>query len=505
MFETLTSGFDTAIQHFRGRTVITPETLEPALSAIRKSLLEADVAYEVTESFLDRVEKKALDAKLRFKKKSSSKKPQSVRDYFTAVCYEEISNTLGEKPYELTLEGDPSIIMMVGLQGVGKTTTCGKLAQYLLNEGKKPLLVACDVYRPAAIEQLHVIGTDLNVPVHSEKDATPLEICKKAIEEAKRLRCDVVVLDTAGRLTLDEEMMQEVSEIKTQISPHHTFLVIDAMMGQDAVQTAQSFQSAVLMDAMIMTKLDGDARGGAALSASQITEKPIAFIGTGEHPKDFELFRPDGLSSRILGMGDLHGLIAEFKQQIEGKGEEEQLQQKILSGRFTFEDMLKQLNILKKFGSFKRLISKLPLNIAEVLSKNPESEIIATRSIILSMTADERSCQVAIDPSRARRIAKGSGRNVVMVQTLTQRLKQTQAMMYQQLKKIPQKEDLSQGMVGMPSFETPGGEGQNPPAQKEALLAEKSKEKKALQDKRQKRKLVQNRRKAARRSRRKGR
>lgn len=495
MFETLSTGFETAIKHFRGRTVITPESLSPALKIIQQSLLEADVEYEVAQRFLEQVQTRALGAHIKLKNKARLKrtgKAQNVREHFTTICYEEICKVLGEKPYELKLDISPSAIMMVGLQGVGKTTTCGKLARYLISLKLKPMLVACDVYRPAAIEQLQVLGQDLDIPVHTVADATPLEICKQARDVAQKQGCEVMVIDTAGRLTLDEEMMQEIKDLTAYVKPQHTFLVLDAMMGQDAVQTAQRFQEAVVMDAMIMTKLDGDARGGAALSASQVTGKPIAFVGVGEHLTDFELFRPEGLSSRILGMGDLTGLIAEF----EGQGNEEEyesLKERMINKELSFEDMLKQINLIKRLGSFRKIISKLPSQLAQTLTQHPEPQIKLTQAILLSMTRAERQGKVKIDPSRTRRIASGSGTSVNVVQNLIYRIQYSQQYIYESVSQSGG--DLSQInpmqlLSGASSGSIPGAA--SPLAGREKI---------SLKQKRQKRKQVRDRRKTSKRSR----
>ena len=312
---------------------------------------------------------------------------------------------------------------MVGLQGVGKTTSCGKLAKYLLNLGKKPLLVAGDIYRPAAIEQLKVLGEAMNVPVFTKENTPPVTLSLEALEEARRLRCDVIIFDTAGRQTLDTEMMKEVEDIATQISPDHTFLVVDSMMGQDALNTAKSFQQSVNMDAVVMTKLDGDARGGAALSATHITGKPIAFIGTGEHEKDFELFRPDGLSSRILGMGDISGLVEEYRQELEEFDElSEDFDSVVNSDKFNFDLMLRQFKILKKLGGLKRLATKLPRSMAEIFNNQlTEHQLKQSMAAIESMTLQERKGKVAFSSSRIKRIAQGSGTSDVLVQNLTQR------------------------------------------------------------------------------------
>lgn len=494
MFETLSTGFETAIKHFRGRTVITPESLSPALKVIQQSLLEADVEYEVAQRFLEQVQTRALGAHIKLKNKARlnrTGKAQNVREYFTTICYEEICKVLGEKPYELKLDVSPSAIMMVGLQGVGKTTTCGKLARHLISLKLKPMLVACDVYRPAAIEQLQVLGQDLDIPVHSIADATPLEICKQARDVAQKQGCEVMIIDTAGRLTLDEEMMQEIKDLTAYVKPQHTFLVLDAMMGQDAVQTAQRFQEAAVMDAMIMTKLDGDARGGAALSASQVTGKPIAFVGVGEHLTDFELFRPEGLSSRILGMGDLTGLIAEFEGH--DSEENESLKERMINRELSFEDMLNQINLIKRLGSFRKIISKLPSQMAQTLTQHPESQIKLTQAILLSMTRAERQGKVEIDSSRTRRIASGSGTSVNVVQNLIYRIQYSQQYIYESVSQSGG--DLSQIN---PMQLLSGASGGSVPGATSPLT---EREKMSLKQKRQKRKQVRDRRKASKRSR----
>ncbi|MCY4444015.1 MAG: signal recognition particle receptor subunit alpha [Proteobacteria bacterium] len=418
MFDKVASGFEAARDTLRGRTKISETNIKQALESIRKSLLEADVEYSVTQHFLAAVETKTLHSNINLRSHNAKRKTKlTLSQYFYGVCYDALVELLGKEKYQLNLPQTYNSIMMIGLQGVGKTTTAAKLAKLLSKTKKKPLLVACDIYRPAAVEQLKVLGQELGIEVFHKENTNPLEICKAAQTHAFENKHEVMILDTAGRLTLDEELMQEVKEIKDFIKPQHTLLVVDAMMGQDAVKTAKSFDNAVNVDAFILTKTDGDARAGAALSITYITGKPIAFLGVGESSDALESFRPEGISSRILGMGDMLGIIEEHNAANDELTSDEGLKE-ALAGKMNFNHLAKQIQIMRKLGSLRALISKLPSRIANMIAQGDMEKIHSIHAIIQSMTANERSRHVPLNPSRAKRIASGSGQKIEVVYNL---------------------------------------------------------------------------------------
>ena len=362
MLETVSKGFKSARNRLKGYRELTNENIEEAVRDIRISLLEADVEFNVVKAFLSRVQEKALGEIVQLKAKTQEGVSKvSPGDHFIKICLEELTDLMG--PVDSSVEYAKSgitKIMMVGLQGSGKTTSIGKLARLIEKQGKRPLLVAADVYRPAAVEQLKVLGQKLRIPVYDEGAGDPVQICRNAVERAKAIGRNVVLFDTAGRLTIDTPLMDELDNIVTSTEPENIFLVCDAMIGQDAVQTARTFNERLDLDGIILTKLDGDARGGAALSIKAVTGKPIKFVGMGEGMDRLEPFRPEGLASRILGLGDVVGLMKDFEEVVDEEKAEEDAK-KILSGEFDLVQFLDQIKTIQKLGPIKEVFEKLPL------------------------------------------------------------------------------------------------------------------------------------------------
>ena len=431
MLDMLSEGFKKATSRFSGKAKLSEDNIVDALDDIRTSLLEADVEYGVVKLFLERVKSQALGQEVDLKAgKGSNKMRVTAGDHFTRICQDQLEQLMGPENNELELpKNRPAAIMMVGLQGTGKTTTTGKLASYLMRHQKrKPLLVAADIYRPAAVDQLKVLGSRLGVPVFHRENTKPVDICRDAMREALHQGCDTVLLDTAGRLTIDDELMAELEEIKAGVKPDCTLLVCDAMMGQDAVTTASSFDQRLTLDGFVMTKLDGDARGGAALSIKEVTGKPIKFIGVGEELDRFEPFRPEGLASRILGMGDIVGLMQDFERVADGDQEEEA--RRMLAGQFTFKDFYDQISMIEKMGSLKDVMAKMPMqNLLPQGAQVDDRELTKIKAMIDSMTPKERTHPDVIDASRARRIALGSGRKPNDVGELLKKFKAMRSMM----------------------------------------------------------------------------
>ncbi len=425
MLDAVTKGFRAAKNKLTGKAELTEENIEDALRDIRVALLEADVDFGVAKQFIADVKEKAIGEVVAVKAEKDGKKlAASPGDHFIKICHDQLEALMGPVDTSLAFkqpsEG-PTVIMMVGLQGSGKTTTTGKLAGYLSRKGKKPLLVAADIYRPAAVDQLKVLGQKMKVPVHSVDGAKPLDLCKQGIEEAKRQKRDVVILDTAGRLAIDEEMMRELESIRSACAPDNTLLVVDAMIGQDAVRTAAEFDRRLAIDGFVMTKLDGDARGGAALSIKQVTGKPIKFLGTGEKMDRLEEFRPEGLAGRILGFGDIVGLMKDFEEVVD-KDRAEEDAEKILTGNFDMEDFVQQIRLIRKMGSINDIMEKFP--IFGELPENvrfDDKELVKVEAVVGSMTRQERKRPDLIDASRVRRISRGSGRHPSEVHGLLQR------------------------------------------------------------------------------------
>jgi signal recognition particle subunit SRP54 len=436
MLDAVTKGFRAAKNKLTGKAELTEENIEDALRDIRVALLEADVDYGVVKTFISSVKDKAIGevVQVATKDKEGKKLVASPGDHFIKICHDELEALMGpvdtSLKYKQPSEG-PTVIMMVGLQGSGKTTTTGKLAGYLQKKGKKPLLVAADIYRPAAVDQLKVLGKKLNAPVYSADGVKPVDLCRQGIEEAKKQKRDVVILDTAGRLAIDEEMMKELEAIRETTSPDNILLVCDAMIGQDAVRTAAEFDRRLTIDGFIMTKLDGDARGGAALSIKQVTGKPIKFLGTGEKLDRLEEFRPEGIAGRILGFGDIVGLMQDFEEVVDTDKAEEDAE-KILTGNFNMEDFVEQIKLIRKMGSIGEIMEKFPIfgELPENV-KFDDNELVKIEAMVGSMTRHERQRPELIDASRAKRIAKGAGRTTQDLSGLLQRFQMMRKVMKQ--------------------------------------------------------------------------
>ena len=426
MFETLTDKLELTFKKLRGQGKIRESHIEEALREVRLALLESDVHFRVVKSFLETIKSKALGQEV-----LSSLNPEQQ---FIKIVREELTSLLGGQHCELELKGaPPQILMLVGLQGSGKTTTAAKLALYLKREKKrKPYLVPADIYRPAAIEQLKTLGRNLDLPVYdSRPESSPVAICQEALEEARRRFCDVVLLDTAGRLHIDDELMTELKAIAGALHPHHTLLVADAMTGQDAVNQAEGFNRRLDLTGIILTKMDGDARGGAALSMREIVEKPILFCGVGEKTEALEPFYPERLAARILGMGDVLSLIEKAEQVYETK-ELEQQEKQARKNQFSLEDFQAQLKQLKKMGPIGELLDLIPG--ARKLSQQvdvgqAEKELKRVEAIINSMTFEERRNPAILNGSRRLRIAQGSGTTVTDINRLIKQFLEMKKMM----------------------------------------------------------------------------
>lgn len=433
MLETVTKGFRSAKNRLLGKAELTPELIDESLRDIRVSLLEADVAFDVVKKFVAQVREKAAGATVdtTVTDARGRKVKVSPGDHFVKVCHDELEALMGPVDTSLKLKpkGHVSGVMMVGLQGSGKTTSLGKLAAKLKREGRDVLLVAADIYRPAAVDQLKVLGERVGLPVFHESGVSPPELARKAYERARAEGRDTVLIDTAGRLAIDEALMTELEAIKANVAPDNILLVTDAMTGQDAVRTAAEFDRRLSIDGFILTKLDGDARGGAALSIKAVTGKPIKFLGMGEGLDKLEEFRPDGLAGRILGFGDVVGLMKDFETVVDQDKAEEDAQ-KLLSGRFNMKDFMEQIRMVRKMGSVKDLLEKMPFfgEMTEQLNPN-EKELDKIDAIYSSMTEQERLEPHRIDKSRAQRIAKGAGRKPEEIFELMQKFGGMQQMM----------------------------------------------------------------------------
>ena len=426
MLETISKGFRSVKHRFQGKRELTAEVIDEALREIRVSLLEADVDFKVVRGFIAAVKEKAEGEVVQVvAKKAGGKVRVSAGDQFIRVCQDELEALMG--PVDTSLSFAPGItkVMMIGLQGSGKTTTTGKLARHLLDKGRRPLLVAADIYRPAAVEQLKVLGQRLDVPVYHEEGQTPPRICQAAVDYARARGRDVVIFDTAGRLAIDEELMGELNEIKRRTRPDNTLLVVDSMIGQDAVRTAKTFDEQIGISGFIMTKLDGDARGGAALSIKAVTGKPIKFLGMGEDLDALEEFRPEGLASRIMGFGDIVGLVQDFEKVVDEEQAEADAQ-KLLSGKFDMRDFVEQIRTIKKMGSLSDLFEKMPF-FGDGLPAGAldDKQLVRIEAMINSMTQQERSRPELIETQkgRAARIAKGCGCEAQEVVDLVGRFK----------------------------------------------------------------------------------
>jgi signal recognition particle subunit SRP54 len=428
MFETLTKGFKAARNRLSGITELTEENVEPALREVRLALLNADVEFGVVKRFLAAVKEKALGSEVQTKAVLKGKKVKvGPEEHFIKVCQDELVSMMKDSGELVEYAKKPEVtgIMMVGLQGTGKTTTAAKLARLLEKEyERKPVLVAADVQRPGAIEQLQVLGEQIDVPVFSVPGATPVEICEQAIGFAKKLKRDTIIFDTAGRLAIDERLMEELSEIKRRAKPNNVFLVVDAMIGQSSVETAKAFNERLGLSGIVLTKLDGDARGGAALSVREVTGAPIKFAGLGETMDKLERFRPEGMASRILGMGDVVGLMKDFEGVVDEEKAEEDAK-RMLQGQFTLDDFLEQIGTIQKLGPLQNVFEKLPFFADSVPEgfQFDDRELIKAKAIVSSMTKGERRYVEIFqkEPSRIKRVSKGSGRTDREVADLIQR------------------------------------------------------------------------------------
>ena len=429
MFDALTKGFKAARNRLSGLTELTEQNVESALREVRLSLLEADVELGVIKAFLARVKEKALGEVVRVRAKGQEGQTVKVSasDVFIKICHDELVSFMSPgdgAALTLAPKGQTTGIMMVGLQGSGKTTTCAKLARLLKKEDKRPLLVAADMQRPAAVEQLKILGEQIGVPVFNVAGASPLDICTQALAHARGNKHDVVIYDTAGRLAIDEPLMEELSAIKAAVEPQNVFLVVDAMIGQDAVKTSKAFHDRLGLTGVVLTKLDGDARGGAALSVKDVTGAPVRYVGVGETLDKFEEFRADGMASRVLGMGDVVGLMKDFQEVVDEKDAAEKAM-RMLEGQFTLDDFLDQIRMIQKMGSLKDLVAKMP-GMGDMIPPGAnldDKELGRVEAIIQSLTKFERRDPYALirEPTRVQRVSKGSGQPETQVQELVQK------------------------------------------------------------------------------------
>ena len=422
MFENLNDKLERAFKVLKGQGQITEINVAETTKEIRKALLDADVNYKTAKDFTDRVKAKALGQNV-----LTSISPGQL---LTKITHDELAELMGGQSAGMNMSGNPTVVLMSGLQGSGKTTFSGKLANYIRKKGKRPLLVACDVYRPAAIDQLETLGKQLDIAVFSEREnKDPVSIAQNAIAHAKQHGFTAVIVDTAGRLAIDEQMMDEIARVKKAINPQETLFVVDAMTGQDAVNTAKAFNERLNIDGVVLTKLDGDARGGAALSIRSVVDKPIKFIGTGEKMEALDEFHPDRMAGRILGMGDVVSLVERAQEQFDEKQARE-LSKKIAKDQFGFDDFLEQIGQIKKMGNMKDLMGMIP-GVGKAI-KNidiPDDAFKGIEAIIQSMTPEERKNPSVINGSRRARLAKGSGRGIEEVNRLMKQFEDMRKMM----------------------------------------------------------------------------
>ena len=450
MFENLSDRLERSFKILKGEGKITEINVAETLKDVRRALLDADVNYKVAKSFTDTVKKKALGMNV-----LTAVKPSQL---MVKIVHDELAELMGGEAAELKLNGRPSIILMSGLQGSGKTTFSGKLANMLKQkQHKNPLLVACDVYRPAAIQQLMVVGEQIGVPVYTEEGNKDVcQIAADAVREAKAKGHDVVIVDTAGRLAVDEQMMDEISRLKESLNPDETLFVVDSMTGQDAVNTAKEFNDRLDFDGVVLTKLDGDTRGGAALSIRTVVTKPIKFVGTGEKMEDIDVFHPARMADRILGMGDIVSLVERAQEQFDEE-EAKKLQKKIQKNKFDFNDFLGQIEQIKKMGNLKELASMIP-GVGKAIKDVDidDNAFKGIEAIIKSMTPLERTNPEVLNQSRRQRIAKGSGTNLQEVNRLIKQFDQTRKMMKMvtgsQMARMAGMMGKMKGMPGMPKM-----------------------------------------------------
>ncbi len=422
-FESLAEKLQGTFKKLRGKGKVSPADLKEAMREVKLALLEADVNFKVVKNFVNSVSERAVGSEVMESLTPGQQVIKIVNEELVALMGTEEKIKISSKP--------PTVIMMTGLQGAGKTTTAAKLGGLLKKQGKRPLLCACDVYRPAAVKQLQVVGGQLELPVFAiDGSKNPVDIAKKALDHARLHSNDILIVDTAGRLHIDEELMQELQDIKTAIEPTEILLVVDAMTGQDAVNVAESFNRDLEIDGVVLTKLDGDTRGGAAISVRAVTGKPIKFCGMGEKLTDLEVFHPERMASRILGMGDVLSLIEKAEQAIDEKKAMEQMQ-KMRSNTFTYTDFLDQMEQMKKMGPMEQLLGLIPGLDQKALKdvQIDEKKMLHTEAIIKSMTIEERENRQKLIPKRRERIAKGSGTSVAEVNALIKQFEQMQKMM----------------------------------------------------------------------------
>ena len=442
MFENLSERLERSFKILKGEGKITEINVAETLKDVRRALLEADVNFKVAKQFTDEVKSKAMGQNV-----INAIKPGEL---MVKIVHDELARLMGGETAQVNLSGNPTVILMSGLQGSGKTTFSGKLARKLKSEqGKRPLLVACDVYRPAAIDQLKVLAEQINVPVYTEDgNKNPVEIAENAIRHAKANHLDLVIIDTAGRLAVDEQMMQEIAAIKKAVKPQETLFVVDSMTGQDAVNTAKEFNDRLDFDGVVLTKLDGDTRGGAALSIRTVGHKPIKFVGTGEKLDALDLFHPSRMADRILGMGDIVSLVEKAQNAYDEKQARE-LQRKIAKNQFNFNDFLQQIQQIKKMGNLKELASMIP-GVGKAIKDVDidDNAFKGIEAIIRSMTEQERQHPEIINGSRRKRIAKGSGTDIQEVNRLIKQFEEARKMM-KAVTGIKNPMALMRGMKGM--------------------------------------------------------
>ncbi|MFO0321499.1 MAG: signal recognition particle protein [Bacteroidota bacterium] len=446
MFDNLSGKIEKALKTLKGQGRITEINVAETLKEVRKALLDADVNFKVAKTFTDGIKEKALGQNV-----LTAVSPSQL---LVKITHDELTQLMGGKMEEIFLGGNPTIIMMSGLQGSGKTTFTGKLANFLkTKKGKKPLLVACDVYRPAAIDQLNVLGEQIGVEVYSNKEEkNPIKIAQAAIIQAKENGNSIVLIDTAGRLAVDEQMMNEIAALKKAINPNEILFVVDAMTGQDAVNTAKTFNDRLDFDGVVLTKLDGDTRGGAALSIKSVVNKPIKFIGTGEKMEALDVFYPERMASRILGMGDVVTLVERAQEQF-NEEEARKLSKKIAKNQFDFNDFLSQLQQIKKMGDIKDLVGMIPGVGKSLKDTNIKDDAFkGIEAIIGSMTPKERSNPELLNGSRRLRISKGSGRNITEVNKLLKQFEDTRKMMRMMGDKNKMAQLMKQMPGGMPKM-----------------------------------------------------
>jgi signal recognition particle subunit SRP54 len=430
MFENLQTKLESAIKRIRGQAKISEENISDALVEIRNALLDADVNLQVAKQFIDDVKQKAVGQEVKGK--------ITPAELIVKIIYDELVALMGSSRSNITMSGQPpTIIMVAGLQGSGKTTFCGKLAKHLKKQGRQPLLVAGDIYRPAAIEQLKTLAEQVTIPVFTQEGMNPVQLAQEAVQYAKKYARDVVIIDTAGRLTVDEEMMKEAENIKTSVKPHEILFVCDSMTGQDAVNTAKAFNDRLVFNGVVLTKMDGDTRGGAALSIKAVVQKPIKFISTGEKLDNLEGFYPDRIASRILGMGDVITLVERAQQEFD-EAQAQKLEEKIKRNEFDLNDFLEQMQQIKKMGSIRDLLGLLPgMDKALRGVEIDEKAMGRVEAIILSMTKHERRQPKIINGSRRKRIASGSGTSIQDVNRMLKQFEDMQKMMKQLTKGGP--------------------------------------------------------------------